>query len=293
MKAFSMICYVLMITLGLHGMRGSAQEKQQKPDRVKLDVEKFIKDLKNPDAKIRTNAAKSLMALGTEANAASAALCSATLDKSAQVRRAALEALEKVNPELYPLISTIVLDDDFHKRLSAIETLAKMGEDALPAVDFLISKFSVESSGEGPFRGLVDSDAWRGYADGGGLLFSRWTSFPSAYYATLVTVAPEDERVIKLNKKLAAERRGYGYMTALRFLYYRWAGEDETKRKEVYRLLKAAFSESRPSIEIIDMIGSYGALAKDFVPTLKRLKLSSSSEVREAAAKALEMIETP
>lgn len=271
---------------------------QQKPDRVKLDVEQFIKDLKNSDAKVRTNAAKSLGALGEKASAATSALCSATLDRSATVRRAALEALEKVNPELYSPISTIVLDNDGANLAKAIYTLAKMGQDAQPAIDFLLSKFGAASNSPTPFGSYSDSvffkDAWKGYSDDL-TRGRRLASWAEAFYRALITIAPEDERVIKLNKNVASQRQidPNHRMVAIRFLYHRWAGDDETKRKEVYRFLKSAFTEASPSIEIIEMIADYGSLAKDFVPTLKRLKLSSDSEVREAAAKALEMIEQP
>ena len=48
-----------------------------------------------------------------------------------------------------------------------------------------------------------------------------------------------------------------------------------------------------PGLELncIQTAGGYGALAKDFVPKLKKLKLSSLEQIRDAAGAAVDKIE--
>ena len=43
----------------------------------------------------------------------------------------------------------------------------------------------------------------------------------------------------------------------------------------------------------IKLSGGYGALAKDFVPLLKKLKLAKDEATRQAAGEALDKIENP
>jgi HEAT repeat protein len=72
---------------------------------TKADVKALLAQLRSKDAGVRIRAVQALGEKGDDAKPAVRALCSATLDTSAKVKQAALEALEKVRPDLYkPLV---------------------------------------------------------------------------------------------------------------------------------------------------------------------------------------------
>ena len=132
----------------------------QNTDRLNLDLEKFARDLlKSSDAKDRATAARSLGEPEADACPATVALCSATLDRSSTVRRAALEVLEKVDFELHQPISTIILDNDIKKHTKARRRLSQIGEAATTAVDVRIFTLSsLESLGVSPARSKGDEE---------------------------------------------------------------------------------------------------------------------------------------
>ncbi len=117
----------------------------------------------------------------------------------------------------------------------------------------------------------------------------------SGHYVYLWTINQDHPEVIKIYKHLAGPNNTsfeYGFFRseALQRLVER-AGEDEAKRKELLPLLKIGISTpSEVQIPCINIVGSYGTLAKDFVPILKKLKLSSDEDIRDAASKALDLI---
>jgi hypothetical protein len=79
------------------------------PDR---GVQQLIKDLKDPSDAQRVRAAQELAKLGDQAQPAARALCALALDGPDATRNAALDALQKVRPDLYRQMRALALSID-------------------------------------------------------------------------------------------------------------------------------------------------------------------------------------
>jgi HEAT repeat protein len=248
-----------------------AQEKGKEQS----ELEKLAKDLRHKDVKVRLKAVKSLAEKGEDAAPVAGPLCDALMDRSPQVAVAALEALEKVRPDLYKHVSTLVLDKDPKKQLKAIRELGLMGEKANPVFNLLLARLRTVLATRFNFNvGLSDVER--------------------AYFTAIRQIKPDDVETIKLFKVMAGvtNRDSYARLEAIRFLND-WAGDDAARRKELLPLLKAGLDDPVCQEECIKISGSYGSLAKDFAPLLRKLKLSSVETIRNAASEALDKIDNP
>ncbi|HBI45884.1 MAG TPA: hypothetical protein DDY78_23970 [Planctomycetales bacterium] len=196
------------------------------------------------------------------------------MDGSQKVATAALDSLEKVRPDLYKPLSTLVLDATPAKQLAAIKEIGLMGEKAYPAMSLLLARLRGELAKPAYRRGLSE--------------------LALAYFAAIRQIKPDDAETIKLFKVMAgvSDRDSYARLESLIFLED-WAGEDESKRKEVLPLLNVGLDDGICQLNCIQTAGGYGVLAKDFVPKLKKLKLSSLEQIRDAAGAAADKIENP
>jgi HEAT repeat protein len=251
-----------------------AQDKDK--DDVSPDLAALIKGLRNKQSKIRIKAAEDIGKLGEEAAPAAKPLCNAMMDGSAKVATAALDSLEKVRPDLYKPLSTLVLDSTPAKQLAAVKEIGLMGEKANPAMKLLLARLRTELSRPRSYnqRGLSEMSL--------------------AYFAAIRQIKPDDAETVKLFRVMAglSDRDSYARLESLIFLED-WAGEDESKRKEVLSLLNVGLDDAVCQLNCIQTAGGYGVLAKDFVPKLKKLKLSSLEQIRDAAGVAADKIENP
>lgn len=268
----------LIFTVGVLAL--SVSPGLQAQDKAKLDaeLEKMTKDLRHRDVKVRVAAVKALGEKGVDAGPAARSLCDALLDQSPQVAVAALEALEKVRPDLYKHVSTMVLDKDRQKQMTAIQELGLLGEKANPVITVLLARLRTELA----TRNVKGLHA-RGLSE-----------FETAYFSAIRQIKPDDSETIKLYKVMAGatNQDGYARLEAILFLSD-WAAEEEARRKELLPLLKSGLDNPVCQVPCIKLCGTYGALAKDFVPLLKKLKLSNNENVRMAASTALDQIENP
>jgi len=253
-----------------------AQEKGKEES----ELEKLAKDLRHKDVKVRLKAVKSLAEKGEDAAPVAGPLCDALMDRSPQVAVAALEALEKVRPDLYKHVSTLVLDKDPYKQLEAIRELGLMGEKANPVSNLLLARLRTVLATRFNFND--------------GLSAVGLSPVERAYFTAIRQIKPDDVETIKLFKVMAGvtNRDSYARLEAIRFLND-WAGDDAARRKELLPLLKAGLDDPVCQVECIKISGSYGSLAKDFAPLLRKLKLSSVETIRNAASEALDKIDNP
>ncbi len=86
----------------------------------------------------RVRAAADLANLGEKARPATGALCEAALSTTKEVSHAALEALEKVNPELYKPVFDLLVDEQAAKHEAALTKLASLGEQGKPATPVVL-----------------------------------------------------------------------------------------------------------------------------------------------------------
>lgn len=239
------------------------------------ELEKLVKDLRNKEVKVRLKAAESLGKKGQDAAPAARALSDAILDLSPQVATACLEALEKVRPDLYKPLSVLILDKDSNKHLMAIREFGLMGEKATPVVSVLLFRLRQQLSTRGKFsRGL--------------------SQLEEAYFTALQQINPDDAETLKIYMVVAGplNKDGYTRIQAIGFLN-NWAAGEETRRRQLLPFLKAGLDDPICQLDCIKILGTYGAIAKDFVPLLKKLKLSKEEKIREAAGAAVDKIENP
>jgi hypothetical protein len=251
----------------------------QAEDKPKIDpeIEKLIKTLRDRYVEVNSKlkALKLLREKGESAADAATAICDALLDRSPQVAKAALDTLEKVRPDLYQHVSILLLDEDYSKRVEALRGLGLLGEKALPVTNLLLAGLRTELAKIG-----------------------RFYSSAEEYFSALRQIKPDSEETIKLYKTIAGSPaprdwnllRRYPRLEAIQFLV-EWAGEDTARRKQLLPLLKSALDDPVCVIPCLKIIGDYADLTKDFIPILKKLKLSSKEEIRQAASDALEKIE--
>jgi HEAT repeat protein len=249
------------------------------------DLARLVRRLRSENATDRIQAANELASLGEAARPAARALCEAATDD--QVRQAAIEALEKIQPALAKPITTLLVDSQAHNCIAAAEKLAAMGDSASPAIPVLIWH-AKNAPIRFPYRenlpldiqaltkiGPTDPETVRAIID--------HVQSPVTRKANLVR--DQEERVVAL-KALGALSRNQGSL-----------------RREIVVCLEKALTEcereNNPEnyyhidlcLATIRSIAEFGSDAKQAIPLLKRLKLDKDMQVRQAAASALEQIE--
>lgn len=111
---------------------------QPKPDELTADLKPLVDKLRTGSAEERIKAAQDLATLGDKAKPATRALCDACLYPSDKPARAALTALEKVNPDLQKAVFILLVDDKADNHSQALTTIADLGKDGKPALPILI-----------------------------------------------------------------------------------------------------------------------------------------------------------
>jgi HEAT repeat protein len=233
--------------------------------------------------------------LKERARPAARALCEATVDPSEAVRRAALEALEKVHPELYKRVVVLLVDANPHNHTQASGALRGMGKDAEAATPVLLAHLRLHSGPPRPNQDTIFGLKYP-YADSA-----------RADIGALAKLAPTDPEVIKLlmdlSEHLPANNPFYGgqvQLSAVEALREIGKNYPEQRKRIVPALIAAAGEEDRrrgfgaqQSLAAIRALGDFGPDARAAVPALKKLKLHPEDAIRQAASSALEKIERP
>jgi HEAT repeat protein len=284
-------------TLCVASTAGQGSDNDKTPGSDELNT--LVKNLRHRSVKTRLQTAEALGKMGVDAKPAAAkALCEATMDQSPQVRAAALDALQKVWPEIYKPLSTLILDKEKEKREAAIKEIGLMGPDAAPAATVLAGVLRKELAGSQPSyvrRGITRPGRLPTY-----LPVHRTTGFrleptAEAAFNALQAIKPQDNASLQilitiakpLNKLPAARLEAIKTLNII-------AGDDESIRKKVVPVLRANLLQ--PDNEelvttCIELLGNYGKVAAVALPQLKTFKLSTVEAIREAANKAVDQIE--
>lgn len=246
------------------------------------EIKTLAKGLQSKNIKIRIKSAEGLGKKGEDAALAAKDLCNALLDPSPQVVRASLEAIEKVRPDLFKPLVTLLVDQVGANRDRAVNELGRMGEKASPVIGLFLAIVKKEAS-VAPVPPVLAR--MKGSSGLSGHIFSA-----------LPRISPDDPDTIKLMKQLAgpADARIEFRQSATNYLH-KWSGEDAARRKEVVPFLKAGLESGDFGFQTtcINMAASYGAGATDCLPALNKLKLSPSARMREMASTAIDKIENP
>jgi HEAT repeat protein len=124
--------FVLVALVGvlLAGQPGSYA--QVKPGDLK-DYNDAMKALQSSSATDRAAGLSFLALLGGEAKGASKEVIGALADGNADVRKWAVTAIGKVNPDIADPVITLVQGQDYDARVAALDRLAKLGNNGGPA----------------------------------------------------------------------------------------------------------------------------------------------------------------
>ena len=125
---------VLAVIVGLCPVGRSADD----PD---PEVKRLMRVASDPDNSVanRIAAARKIAELGeNKGKPAARALCQMAVQMGA-VRRPALDALEKVDPKLYPHIVTLIVDNESSNHYKAIGEIAGLGNEARSATPVLMA----------------------------------------------------------------------------------------------------------------------------------------------------------
>ena len=244
----------------------------------KEDLAILVKDLASKTEKTRLAAVQSLAALGPRAAPVLKDVCDRVVDKSPKVSVAALEAVEKIDPDLYKPLSGYLLDGKAQDRAKAIFELKKLGEKARPASAVFVSHL----------RSALDT-----LPVSKGAEKTRARTAAHEAVDVIAAVQPDDHDAVATMKRAA----GAGCpdmrvrLTAVEYLV-KWAGTDAERRKEVVPILGAGLSGDKAlAAQCAQYAGSYGSAAKSLLPVLKQLTQSPDMAVRNSAIVAVEKID--
>jgi hypothetical protein len=261
----------------------------------------LILDLQGKNDKDCIRAARSLARLGEAGRPAARALCAAALDRSDDVRQAALEALEKVHPRLYQPVLTLLVDRDQQNHTLACNKLVSLGRQASEGAPVLRAYILHHCSEHRPIN--------RFPTDLHLFTIRQHSHLAASGVQALLKVAPNEDETIDLFislstlnnwnqplRNLAAEVRPSATQSLGEI-----AKAYPDKRKKIVSALANATdvkmtpnqntSDHQNTLLAVKALGQLGADAADAIPTLKKLKLHSSQQIRQAASEALDKIE--
>jgi hypothetical protein len=259
--------------------------------------------LKGGATEERIRAAEELAGLGERAAPAARALCEVAMHPSQKVSRAALQALEKVAPDLHEPVFVLLVDNAANNHLQALTKLGLLGDQGKPAVPVVFHQIKKCQ------EQLEDRAApW----DQQTLI-----EVITKNLETLPKIAPEDRQVVKTVTDLTRfETQRPVRQTPFRDAGVRLLGElgegHAEHRKQIVptlaNLLKEAAQQTNSAvervalsaIEEVDHIGNAlircgpeakQALSKEVLPRLKELQFHRSAAVRRTAEQLRQKIE--
>jgi len=269
------------LLLSLAGF-GIAQEKDkpkpEKPEEKEKQeaIQRHIRNLKSSFTADRIRAAQELAKIGEDAKPAARALCEAAVESNVKVATEALEALEKVWPSLHKNVVIILAEKEPRKRAEAIKDILLLEEDGDAATPVILENLKRHIATSNDFFGADESvafsiDALKRYA-------AKSTSFVNA----LLTAAGP------LNSK--------GNNRALALIALGDLAEENPKSvPQIKKTLLTGMGDRNPKVRVAALkgIANLGKNAKDTATlnAIKRLKLDSEAEVREAATASLDKLQ--
>ena len=237
-----------------------------KAEKLREAVLPLVADLKAKEPAKRIKALEQIAAFGPEANnLAGEQLIEAMADKVSAVADAASEALEKVNPKVYPHVFTILRGMNKH---GAIIELSRLGSDAAITVPLLLHcQKNPTVLGYAPAT-FVDMFPFIAK------IAPKDTRFASVVLATVAApVAPGDSNSLR-------RKAGLTYLKVI-----------DADAAEKVKVLVAALGDGNAAIPVIQVLQEFGKDAEPALPLLKKLKLSPDDALRKAATEAIKKIE--
>jgi HEAT repeat protein len=225
----------------------------------------LVTQLRSNDAKERLTAIRELGGMKAGAKPATRELCALIVRSKDAERQAAFEALEQIDPGLYARCVPLVVGTNQQQALIDLSAMKSRGHDALPIVLALAKIDHLRTRGRLAFEIM----------------------------AAAAAIAPGEPEVNDLLLMIASDVQfQYAVPTALKHLSD-WAKQDPKLRTRLLEFIQRQLTTGREThaVELIQTLGKVGPEAKEFLPLLKKLKLSEQAGVRDAAKAAVEQIE--
>jgi HEAT repeat protein len=245
----------------------------------------LIKDLKDPSAEKRMQAVDRIGATGADGIIASEALIQLLVEEKVEANQhAALDALEKVNPQLHKPILIIMVEKDPDSKAQAVDSLGELGKVAKPAVPLLLKYYA----------SLTGKDRRRLDIAPGEL---GHFSFKETALIALRQIDGESEAFHDLLLNAVSEDMSRGPLGQTNFrpsailMVVLAIKENKLDAKRATKALMSAMNDRQMQILAIQQIGLIGPDAKEAIPVLMKLKFDPDMMTREAAIDALKKIQ--
>lgn len=219
--------------------------------------------------------------MGKNASPIAAEVSRLILSQNKKISDAAIEAYEKIEPEVHPILVSVVVEKNKALRYQAVNKLELMGKGAKSAMPILLYHLNQEvKDAAGDWAPLLKAMVAIDPADN--FVVSQVLGFASA--------APVPKTVGKSGSKVGgpvefetARATGVGLIEKIVV---------STDRK--VRALLAAIGNSRVEkirLDAIEQLATIGPEAKLALPTLRQLKTDSAAKIRDAASEAVKAID--
>jgi hypothetical protein len=261
------------------------------PKELDERVAALVKQLDSPYKATRIKAAAELRALGGQARPAARALIvmAGIENTGSDGRIAALEALEKVAPQLYRPVKTVLTDAFLPNALKAIKDLAEMKEDASDAAPLVFLALDC-------YKAAFKNDLNDGTID----RIQDWISAMVEALRTLGEIVTTEKDLLRLaewcshplNKhrweKLLDSPRWEAFRS-----YVKIIERHEELRGKAFPVIKERLQDVEPAIRTaaVNAVFLLDKRSKELLPELRRLKYDKSAAVRQAAERMVALVE--
>ncbi len=254
---------------------------EEKKAQTRQKLVPLLKNLKDKSATVRQKALEQIADMGADGAEASEGLLAMLTDKSVADQRGALDALEKVNPALHKPVLTLLVDKDDNAKQAAIKRLGDMGAEGKPAVATLIRFYIWQA----PYKVGTGGQRY-GYV----ILTALKEIDPENkdYLDLLLTAAAVTP--ISFNARNREIFDSNIRVTAIRYILEAVKSGNMDGARAVKPLL-SALDDKQCRVQAINALGALGAVAKDALPTLEKLKTDPVQTYRDAATEAVKKIE--
>lgn len=260
-------------------------------------VKMYVEGLKSKDKAVRKVAARAVADSDIPFEVRAPILVGAIKDEDPEVIGHVVGALAAMGAKIAPRTAEALKDKDL--RPHALNVLYLMGPEAAPAVPGLIDVLKdndcPDFQTEVQFTlGRIGPAAAEAVPMLVGSLASKDEKVRNSACYALAKIGPKAEAAVAPLTKMLASEDTYIPMVAA-WTLVQIKPDDDDLRKQVMPLLISAVQNAKRvigRIEVANLLGAMGANAKPAVPALqKALQDDESAAVRDAAAKALKLIE--
>lgn len=229
-------------------------------DETKDKVERLIKQVRSTDHRVKAQAAKQLGELGEKAESAARAICECLRYDNEDLKLAAVEALEKIDPIRSKIIIDAAISKNHIERMEAFEKMRRAGKDCAAAAGYLLPEMEQARNANKPYIEQLK---------------------------TFVAIVDPKEGFAVCQQILKGKRSNE--RTTAFVAVCGWAESNEAMRPQCI----AAIIEHHEThtTGAIDTLQKLAKDSKSALPLLRKLKVHPDGKIRDAATGAIRAIE--